>query len=198
MINNFELVKQIVTPKQVATKYLGSPARWGNTYMYKSPFRNEKTPSFAVNDTKGFTDFASGWHSDMFGFVKELFNIKDRYEAMKVIVNDFNIAIGVNTVSKKEYVTLLEEKKVNKILENGLDVWFDNMYDKLCKRYREVNKVCNKFRRSRSKKCIYKINSKLFTKELILESIIDEFLDCKTDEDKLQLFRQRKELNKVI
>ena len=37
-----------------------------------SPFNKEKTPSFSVNDQKGFYhDFSSGKHGDIFGFVME-------------------------------------------------------------------------------------------------------------------------------
>src|SRR3979411_1576143 len=37
-----------------------------------SPFNKEKTPSFFVNDQKGFFhDFSSGKHGDIFGFVME-------------------------------------------------------------------------------------------------------------------------------
>jgi DNA primase len=44
----------------------------GREFKGLSPFNKEKTPSFTVNDQKGFYhDFSSGKHGDIFGFVME-------------------------------------------------------------------------------------------------------------------------------
>src|SRR6266702_4060732 len=44
----------------------------GREWKGLSPFNQEKTPSFTVNDQKGFFhDFSSGKHGDIFGFVME-------------------------------------------------------------------------------------------------------------------------------
>jgi DNA primase len=44
----------------------------GREYVGLSPFNREKTPSFTVNDQKGFFhDFSSGKHGDIFGFLME-------------------------------------------------------------------------------------------------------------------------------
>jgi DNA primase len=44
----------------------------GREFVGLSPFNKEKTPSFTVNDQKGFFhDFSSGKHGDIFGFVME-------------------------------------------------------------------------------------------------------------------------------
>jgi DNA primase len=46
--------------------------RQGREHIGLSPFNQEKTPSFTVNDQKGFFhDFSSGKHGDIFGFVME-------------------------------------------------------------------------------------------------------------------------------
>src|SRR5215211_7148059 len=44
----------------------------GREWKGLSPFNKEKSPSFTVNDQKGFFhDFSSGKHGDIFGFVME-------------------------------------------------------------------------------------------------------------------------------
>jgi DNA primase len=44
----------------------------GREWKGLSPFNKEKTPSFTVNDQKGFFhDFSSGKHGDIFAFVME-------------------------------------------------------------------------------------------------------------------------------
>jgi DNA primase len=44
--------------------------RTGREYTGLSPFKNERTPSFTVNDQKGFYHcFASGEHGDVFKFI---------------------------------------------------------------------------------------------------------------------------------
>src|SRR4051794_39955766 len=46
--------------------------RAGREWKGLSPFNQEKTPSFTVNDQKGFYHcFSSGKHGDIFGFVME-------------------------------------------------------------------------------------------------------------------------------
>ncbi|HXG79715.1 MAG TPA: CHC2 zinc finger domain-containing protein, partial [Methyloceanibacter sp.] len=46
--------------------------RRGREFVGLSPFNKEKTPSFTVNDQKGFYhDFSSGKHGDIFTFVME-------------------------------------------------------------------------------------------------------------------------------
>ena len=59
------LVSQVVA-RRVALK------RRGREFVGLSPFNKEKTPSFTVNDQKGFYHcFSSGKHGDIFGFVME-------------------------------------------------------------------------------------------------------------------------------
>src|SRR5712691_5836572 len=46
--------------------------RRGREFVGLSPFNKEKTPSFTVNDQKGFYHcFSSGKHGDVFGFIME-------------------------------------------------------------------------------------------------------------------------------
>src|SRR5690349_4090061 len=50
--------------------------RRGREYVGLSPFSNERTPSFTVNDEKGFYHcFSTGEHGDVFGFVMKTQNL---------------------------------------------------------------------------------------------------------------------------
>ncbi|MEC9367999.1 MAG: CHC2 zinc finger domain-containing protein, partial [Pseudomonadota bacterium] len=58
-------VSQVVARRVKLKKY-------GREYKGLSPFKQEKTPSFTVNDQKGFYHcFASGEHGDIFAFVQK-------------------------------------------------------------------------------------------------------------------------------
>jgi len=48
----------------------------GKEFIGLSPFKNEKTPSFTVNDEKGFYHcFSTGEHGNIFDFLMKLENI---------------------------------------------------------------------------------------------------------------------------
>src|SRR5437016_9945025 len=56
----------VVVGRRVKLKKAGREWKW------LSPFNKERTPSFFVNDQKGFYhDFSSGKHGDIFGFVMD-------------------------------------------------------------------------------------------------------------------------------
>ena len=49
----------------------------GKEFVGLSPFKNEKTPSFTVNDQKGFYHcFSSGEHGNIFDFLMKTQNFK--------------------------------------------------------------------------------------------------------------------------
>ena len=64
-------VKQVISPKDLALKLLGEPARrQGDALWYKSPFRaEERTASFEVTDIS-FHDFGTSEHFDVIGFAE--------------------------------------------------------------------------------------------------------------------------------
>ena len=48
----------------------------GKEFIGLSPFKNEKTPSFTVNDDKGFYHcFSTGEHGNIFDFIMKLDNL---------------------------------------------------------------------------------------------------------------------------
>ena len=60
----------------------------GKEFVGLSPFSNEKTPSFTVNDQKGFYHcFSSGEHGNIFDFLMKINNYKFG-EAVKKLASD--------------------------------------------------------------------------------------------------------------
>ena len=59
----------------------------GKEFVGLSPFKNEKTPSFTVNDEKGFYHcFSTGEHGNIFDFIMKTQNLKFG-EAVKTLAN---------------------------------------------------------------------------------------------------------------
>src|SRR5437868_5492953 len=71
--------------------------RAGKEWKGLSPFQQEKTPSFTVNDQKGFYhDFSSGKHGNIFDFVMETEGVSFR-EAVERIAAMAGIPLPVAT-----------------------------------------------------------------------------------------------------
>jgi len=67
----------------------------GREFSGLSPFNKEKTPSFTVNDQKGFYhDFSSGKHGDIFGFVMETEGL-DWVGSMESLAQRFGVELEV-------------------------------------------------------------------------------------------------------
>ncbi len=84
-----EYLEEIKTRLKVSTvvsKYVSLKKR-GKEYVGLSPFKNEKTPSFTVNDEKEFYHcFATSEHGNIFDFVMKTQNFKFG-EAVKYLAN---------------------------------------------------------------------------------------------------------------
>ena len=67
--------------------------RQGREYVGLSPFSKEKSPSFFVNDDKGFFhDFSSGKHGDLIGFLQETERLSFR-EAVERLAAEAGMAL---------------------------------------------------------------------------------------------------------
>ena len=74
----------------------------GREFVGLSPFNQEKTPSFTVNDQKGFFhDFSSGKHGDIFNFVMETEGV-DFPEAVERLATLAGIAVPKASKQEKE------------------------------------------------------------------------------------------------
>lgn len=85
-------LKARLRPSDVIGRYV-KLRRQGNEYAGLSPFTKEKTPSFFVNDQKGFYHcFSSGKHGDIISFLTETQQLSF-YEAVERLSEDAGMAL---------------------------------------------------------------------------------------------------------
>lgn len=202
--NIFKEIKEYLKPQQVAQHYISeSGKKSGSNIFYKSPFRTEKTASFCVNDLKGFHDYGTGWHGDIINFVSELYGLKP-IDAAKQIIRDFSLPI--QTEGKHDYKEIkkyIQKNNLNKKVTKGLEIWFNNTFVKLCDKNKQNDKIIEIVNKNIKDKSDFenqdflKALSDLYYKQNMYEMWIDEFMNVKTDFDKLELFRNRKEVEKL-
>lgn len=175
----------------------------GSNLFYKSPFRNEKTASFCVNDEKGFHDYGSGWHGDIISFVQELYHISP-IEATRILVQDFSLPIKIEQKTDyKQIKTQRQKNLLNKKVREALDNWFNNAFIQLCDS-NKMNQICI----DALSKNIKNINDfenndltnalqYLYNNQTGINLWIDEFINTTTEDEKIKLFRHRKEIEKI-
>ena len=79
-------IKTRLKVSNVVSKYVQLKKR-GKEFVGLSPFKNEKTPSFTVNDEKEFYHcFATSEHGNIFDFIMKTQNLKFG-EAVKYLAN---------------------------------------------------------------------------------------------------------------
>ena len=86
--------------------------RRGREYVGLSPFNQEKTPSFTVNDQKAFYHcFSSGKHGDVFSFLQEVEGLSFP-EAVERLAEEAGLEVPQQSQRSKQEVerqkTLLE------------------------------------------------------------------------------------------
>jgi DNA primase len=87
----------------------------GREWKGLSPFNKERTPSFTVNDQKGFFhDFSSGKHGDIFGFVMEAEGVTFP-EAVERLAN--LAGIPMPTFSREETAREERRKTLHEVME---------------------------------------------------------------------------------
>lgn len=132
--NHTELIKDKLSILDVVSSYV-TLEKAGKTWKGKSPFTNEKTPSFFVSPEKGFFYcFSSGKGGDIFNFIQEIERV-DFKDALKILADKAGVDLGsqesssINTVLYKILddatrwyeVNLRKNKKaVDYLLDRGL------------------------------------------------------------------------------
>lgn len=204
MQNIFKEVKEYLTPKQVASYYISEKGKIsGNNVFYKSPFRQEKTASFCVNNKKGFHDYGTGWHGDIINFVQELYHLTP-IDAAKTLIQDFALPIKINEKSDYKQVKAQKHKNLlNKKVRDALDNWFNSTFIKLCDA-NKLNQICIESL-SKQIKSIDDFENEnlqialqyLYYTQTAINLWIESFIDTKTEDEKIELFRHRKEIEKI-
>ena len=92
-MKNTDIIKDKLNILDVVSSYV-KLEKAGKTYKGKSPFTNEKTPSFFVSPEKGFFYcFSSGKGGDMFTFIQDIERVEFK-EALKILAEKAGIDLG--------------------------------------------------------------------------------------------------------
>lgn len=98
----------------------------GQNYWGCCPFHNEKTPSFSVNEDKGFYHcFGCGEHGDIISFTMKSQNM-DFVEAIKELAN--MAGIKMPEIHKKSQAQIEAEENYVKITESATKIYQDLLY----------------------------------------------------------------------
>ena len=123
-----EEIKSRLKVSTVVSKFVAIKKR-GKEFVGLSPFKNEKTPSFTINDEKGFYHcFSTGEHGNIFDFLMKTQNLKFG-EAVKSLANQAGLQpyrfTKQDELREKEwniyteiYSTYIERNKKNMISSN--------------------------------------------------------------------------------
>ena len=105
-----EEIKNRLKLSDIVSKKISLKKKGENRFLALCPFHNEKTPSFNVQDDKGFFHcFGCGKHGDIFNFVMEIDNL-DFKEAIKYLSEQAGISITNSTYKKNvKLLKILEE-----------------------------------------------------------------------------------------
>tara|TARA_B100001057_G_scaffold498744_1_gene606883 strand:- start:1228 stop:3006 length:1779 start_codon:yes stop_codon:yes gene_type:complete len=116
-----------VKVSQVVGKYVQLKKR-GKEFIGLSPFKNEKTPSFTVNDEKGFYHcFSTGEHGNIFDFLMKTRSLKFG-EAVRTLASEAGMQIFKFTKYDKEKEEKYERYK--QIIKEYSDYFQNQLFEK--------------------------------------------------------------------
>ena len=102
----------------------------GQNYWGCCPFHNEKTPSFSVNEDKGFYHcFGCGEHGDIISFVMKSENVDFR-----TAISELADMAGLKMpeYKPKSAAQVAREESYFEILENAAQIYQKKLYDYSC------------------------------------------------------------------
>jgi len=161
----------------------------GKEFVGLSPFSNEKTPSFTVNDEKGFYHcFSSAEHGNIFDFLMKIKNYKFG-EAVRTLATDAGM-------QPFRFTKQDEEKESRwKIYKNILEKYSNYCHEELVKgKFPDVLEYLNKRKVSRKEIIYFKIGYATTTKDFY-EELKKEFDDKQIKSSGIFYFDERKNKN---
>jgi DNA primase len=121
-----QLRSQITTSDVVSKKVILK--KKGKEYSGLCPFHTEKSPSFTVNDQKGFFHcFGCGEHGDIFGFTMKMEGLDFKSAVLK-LANDHSIFVPIVENEEREQE---QQDKINKellLLETACQFFKNNLF----------------------------------------------------------------------
>lgn len=187
-MNDVSKIKETLTPSIVVQYYLGTPLKSNRLGLwYKSPFRNERTASFLVNDVKGIHDFGTSIHYDIISFVQELFRI-DFKTAINKLHYDFGI-IDCGQSSKELEVYLIKKRQEEIQIKRNLEKWFYTIFIALCKELQKCTKEIPSLKGE--------VLAKSYARQQYLDYLADIFINA-TEDEKIELWKDKEEIEKCL
>ena len=176
MYNMFEEIKRYLKPTQVVKFYLGEGKYRNGSYWYVSPFRNEKTASFCVNDKKGIHDFGDSRHYDIVSFSSRLFGLSNT-DSIKKLIYEFNLPLKFGQKKPqifyerdlKKFKDELVKKEFEKQQKQN---YYEDLYEFSCENFKKWNNFI--FDLQKQRKVLNSMDlCKIYTMRDYYESIVD-------------------------
>ena len=122
-----EEIKTRLKVSSVVSKTIQLKKR-GKEFVGLSPFKNEKTPSFTVNDEKGFYHcFSTGEHGNIFDFLMKTQNLKFG-ESVKALAN--LAGMRPYTFSKDDEIRQKQFKEYISVFQKYINICHENLISK--------------------------------------------------------------------
>jgi len=158
----------------------------GKEFIGLSPFSNEKTPSFTVNDEKGFYHcFSSGEHGNIFDFLMKTKNYKFG-EAVRTLAADAGMQLY--------RFTKQDEEKQNrwKIYNNILEKYANFCHEELMsEKYPEILAYLNKRKTTKKEIIFFKIGYASINNNFY-EKLKEEFDEKQINSSGIYYFDERR------
>lgn len=180
---NAKDIREKISPIDVAIRYLGHPdkKRYGKLW-YKSPFRNERTASFMV-DEKSFHDFGDSWDGDIFDFIERYYSV-DFIKAVQIIKIDFGI-VSDDWESKELSKYLNNKRKIVADANKALDDWFNTNLETIIIAQKEWKEIAKNAKKETLKIAYDEISRLEYLWEIFFDAIKD-------NNKKLEIYRSMK------
>jgi len=120
-MNHTDIIKDKLNIVDVVSSYV-KLEKSGNTYKGRSPFTNEKTPSFFVHPDKGFFYcFSSQQGGDIFSFIQKIERV-DFQESLRILAEKAGVSLDA-----KSFENQSQNQKLYDLLEENTQLFQDQL-----------------------------------------------------------------------